>query len=361
MMHCSDIDANSHTENAQSFCKAFFSAPVKSRFVFGTNSYAQSIASQIEVAGFINDITDATSFLDKPIIKVSELPAGALVVSAVALGRPLTALQKLQDATVTHLDYFSFYEVSGLDIKPVTFWGAFKDEYKKNADKFLRIESLLSDDESLKTFRNIMDFRCTANIQHMHGYIDRQKQQYWEDFLCLQEDGEVFVDVGSFDGFTTEEFIKRCPNYRDVYVFEPEKKNLEVTRERLFKYNNIHFFEKGLSNEKGTVSFSTGGSGSVISEQGTEEIEIDALDNCVDDAVTYIKMDIEGAEGMAIDGARKTIQKNHPRLAICVYHKADCLWKIPEQIFSIRDDYDIYLRHYTEGVDETVMFFMPKK
>ena len=71
-------------------------------------------------------------------------------------------------------------------------------------------------------------------------------------------------------------------------------------------------------------------------------------------------MDIEGAEGVAIDGAKNTIMKCHPRMAICVYHKADDLWKIPEQIFSIRDDYKIYLRHYTEGVDETVIFFIPK-
>jgi hypothetical protein len=44
-----------------------------------------------------------------------------------------------------------------------------------------------------------------------------------------------------------------------------------------------------------------------------------------------------------------------------VYHQASDLWRIPQEIFSIRDDYTIYLRHYTEGVTETVMFFMPKK
>lgn len=41
--------------------------------------------------------------------------------------------------------------------------------------------------------------------------------------------------------------------------------------------------------------------------------------------------------------------------------KVDVFWKIPEQIFTIRDDYEIYMRHYTEGTDETVMFFIPKE
>ena len=108
------------------------------------------------------------------------------------------------------------------------------------------------------------------------------------------------------------------------------------------------------------MKFSSGGSVSAITEDGDIEIQVDALDSLVDDRISFIKMDIEGAESMAIDGARNTILRNHPRLAICVYHKDEDFWKIPEQIFSIRDDYNIYLRHYTEGVAETVMFFMPK-
>ena len=72
-------------------------------------------------------------------------------------------------------------------------------------------------------------------------------------------------------------------------------------------------------------------------------------------------MDIEGAESFAIEGAKETILKCHPKLALSVYHKKDDFWKIPEQIFNIRKDYDIYLRHYTEGTDETVMYFIPKE
>jgi hypothetical protein len=73
-------------------------------------------------------------------------------------------------------------------------------------------------------------------------------------------------------------------------------------------------------------------------------------------AWSFVKMGIEGAEGPAIEGARQTILKNHPRLAICVCHRADGFWRIPEQILST----SIYLRHYTEGLTETVMFFMPR-
>ena len=39
----------------------------------------------------------------------------------------------------------------------------------------------------------------------------------------------------------------------------------------------------------------------------------------------------------------------------------DYFWKILEQVLAIRDDYDIYMRHYTEGTNETVIFFIPNK
>ncbi len=94
---------------------------------------------------------------------------------------------------------------------------------------------------------------------------------------------------------------------------------------------------------------------------GETRIAVATLDSSLTDAPTLLKMDIEGAEALAIEGAQKTILEHHPRLAICVYHKMDDLWRIPRQVLAIRDDYDIYLRHYTEGVTETVMFFMPRR
>jgi FkbM family methyltransferase len=240
------------------------------------------------------------------------------------------------------------------------FWASFKSDYEANRNKYDWIEKLLSDEESHRIYKNIVDFRLSANLAHMNGYTDQQPVQYWEDFLGLKQEGEVFVDVGGFDGFTSEEFIKRCPDFGAVYIFEPEQKNMRACKERLDKFSNVHFMLMGLSNQKGTVKFLPGGSSSVISEDGTYEILVDTLDDCVDDAVSYIKMDIEGAESIAIEGAEKTILNHHPRLAICVYHKPDCLWKIPEQILAIRDDYNIFLRHYTESVTETVMFFIPR-
>lgn len=355
------VEKHEKDAGAINFCRDYSDTKRENRCVFGRNEYAVSIAGLVDVGFFIDDFTDEIEYLGKPIIKTEDIPNDALVVIAVTLGRPLTVEKKLFDAGVRHLSYFSFYKYSGLAVLPVTFWEAFEPDLRANEAKYKRMFERLEDDESKRIFEKIINFRISCDLSYMSGFSDRQKEQYFEDFLELEESGEVFVDVGGFDGFTTIEFIKRCPDYRAVYFFEPELKNMNVAQSRLAGYENIHFIQKGLSNTKDVVKFSVGGSSSVISDDGEVEIQVDSLDNMVSDTVTFIKMDIEGAEGLAIDGATKVIAECHPRLAVCVYHKADDLWKIPEQIFSIREDYKIYLRHYTEGVTETVMFFVPEK
>jgi hypothetical protein len=88
-------------------------------------------------------------------------------------------------------------------------------------------------------------------------------------------------------------------------------------------------------------------------------VDVRALDDCSLNNVSFMKMDIEGAELAALRGARKTIAKWKPRIAVCVYHQPDDFWTLPEETFSVHDDYQLYLRHYTEGVVESVMFFVP--
>ena len=59
-------------------------------------------------------------------------------------------------------------------------------------------------------------------------------------------------------------------------------------------------------------------------------------------------------------GARRHILKDHPKLAISVYRHPSDFWRIPEYVLGLREDYSIYLRHYSEGWSETVMYFIPR-
>ncbi|WP_104763403.1 hypothetical protein [Helicobacter aurati] len=61
----------------------------------------------------------------------------------------------------------------------------------------------------------------------------------------------------------------------------------------------------------------------------------------------------------ALLGMRNLISLYQPILAISVYHDVKDLYCIPQYIAKIRKDYRIYFRHYSQGLIESVMFFVP--
>ena len=81
-----------------------------------------------------------------------------------------------------------------------------------------------------------------------------------------------------------------------------------------------------------------------------------ALDVCVSDPVTFIKMDIEGAELEALKGSSKIIKKYMPKLAISLYHKKDDILEIPLYIKELVPEYKLYIRHYSNAGVETVLY-----
>ena len=342
---------------ARAFCDDFLSGR-QPRYILGRNIYAASIAQQVDVLGFIDEYTNEVEFLGKPILKMNDLPESAMVVSAVVL-RPLTAKEKLVKRNIRQIDYFSFRKYSGIKTEPALFWDEFEVDFDTHRDKYEWIYSLLADDESRETMEKLVNFHLSSDLNYMKGFTDLQHRQYFEEFLQLEPSGEVFVDVGGYDAYTTLEFINRCPNYLAVHVFEPESKNMTVIQGRLKECPNVHLHLCGLSNIPQILRFSANGSASQISEDGELEIRVVRLDDVLHEKATFIKMDVEGAELQALEGAKRVIIADHPRLAVSVYHRVDDFWRIPELILSYQKEFKIYLRHYTEGVTESVMFFIP--
>jgi len=346
--------------DAEKFCQTFLSNAGVPRYVLGRNEYAISVANKIEIDGFVDDFTVEDCFLGKPVIKTKQIPPTSYVVSAVVCGRPIIALKTLMDHNINCLDYFSFVKYSGLKIKKFSLFEKFTEDVKKSWNKYIWIYNRLADRKSKNLMMKLLNFRISLDLIHMEEIPFTQDTQYFDEFLSLQS-GEVFVDAGGFDGQTSLDFIKRCPKYQSIHLFDPDPDNLKLAKENLLKQKNIFFYPIGLANKKSILKLKSGeGPSSRISESGDMEVQVDTLDNLINERITFIKMDVEGAEVIALEGAKKHIITDHPKMAICCYHKFDDFWRIPEQVLSIRDDYFVYFRHYTEGTKETVLFFIPK-
>lgn len=67
-------------------------------------------------------------------------------------------------------------------------------------------------------------------------------------------------------------------------------------------------------------------------------------------------MDIEGAEMDALFVAQETIWRNHPKLAICIYHSDEDMIQIIEYVHSLVPEYKLFVRHHTRGRCETVLY-----
>lgn len=348
---------------ASAFCSEFLAQSSRPKYIFGINVYTRSVLDHIKVDGIIDDFTNEIVFQGIPIVKSKDVEANSLVLIA-AGGRPLSAKKQIDDLGIQNLDYFSFFKYSGFSsLTPIVFNETFTDDFRSYTVNYEWIHDLFADEASRTIFRKLINFRLNYNLDDLQGFSSRESEQYFEDFLQLALAGETFIDVGGFNGYNSLEFIKRCPQYSAIHLFEPEPESHLKCIQQLQGRPNIYCHAHGLADNKTLLRFEPSGSASKISSQGSTQIQVDRLDDVLQDNFkpTLIKMDIEGAELLAIEGAKHTIMTYHPRLAICVYHNAGDFWRIPQKILTLRKDYRIYLRHYSESIYETVMFFIPIK
>ncbi len=349
-------------DSIRQLCKDFICGN-SPRYIFGRTPYAADIARHIKPDGFIDDFTDDKLFLDVPVVRLSDVPKNAIVVSAIVDGRPVTADRVIKERGLESIDYFTFKNNSGLQLKEpgLVASSKFRLNYLHFKEKYDHIYAILADSLSQETFSRLVKFRLNENITEMKDFTFRPEDSYFEPFIDLNKENKIFVDVGSFDGETTLEFIRCFPDYSGVHVFEPEPKQMSVIREKLKGVSNIHYHECGASNCEDILKFTSSGSWSHLDKDGDIEVKINTIDNLIKEKVSFIKMDIEGHEYAALEGARQHILNDHPVLAICAYHLVDDFWKLPELVFSYRSDYKLYMRHYTEGMLETVYYFIPHK
>lgn len=189
-----------------------------------------------------------------------------------------------------------------------------------------------------------------------------EPSQYFDVFRPNRN--EVFVDCGCLDGKSAFGFAAWCEalSYDKIICFEPDIHNYEKCKNTLSKLGDCEVHRYAVSDKEGIVSFFLGGNGNsrIIDAEQLENVEtvntIDLDTFLQNQKVTFIKMDIEGAEYVALLGATQIIKEQKPRLAICLYHDFAHIVTIPKLLLSLRSDYKFKIRHYSMHECETVLF-----
>jgi FkbM family methyltransferase len=176
--------------------------------------------------------------------------------------------------------------------------------------------------------------------------------RYWDDeeTAFLPCESLTMCDAGAYNGDTLTQWLDRYgDSLKRYYGFEPNKSHfvrLGRTVEMLGMNDRSVIYPTGLGDQNTTLRFTEDGDGSRVDRRGRTIIKTNRLDDLNIDVIgkLYIKMDIEGFELEALKGARETIKKYKPNLAICVYHKANDIYRLPEYIKSLIPDYKCIIR-----------------
>lgn len=196
-------------------------------------------------------------------------------------------------------------------------------------------------------------------------FVAQEEQYFNPDFMTFEKE-EIFLDVGCCNLSSSIRLKGHCKTLKRVYAFEPDPHNYNICEKTAglhFKDGVVKIIRKGTWSENKTVSFDASSDGtSHVSESGGTSIEVVAIDDAIapGEKVTFIKMDVEGAELESLKGARHTIWRCKPKLAICIYHKASDMYEIPLYIKELVPEYKLYVRHHSNGASETGLYAMPR-
>jgi len=248
------------------------------------------------------------------------------------------------------------------DLSGLSF-GAVSVEFISNhAEPLRELSGWLGDDLSRRTLIGYLQARLTFDPGWLQG-LYRPDQYFPSDLIALTT-SERIVDAGAYDGDTIADFVARTQKrYEAIHAFEPDPRNFERLRRRVDELHLAHcdLHNAGTWEHTGTLRFRGDDARlSGIDSAGTETIRVEAIDDALgEDAVTFIKMDVEGAELMSLRGAQRSIARHRPILAICLYHRVEDLITIPAWIRQTLPEARLYLRLHTRHSQELVLYAVP--
>ena len=221
----------------------------------------------------------------------------------------------------------------------------------EHKEDFLWLYQHLIDYRSKKVLLAILlnwmefDFKMLAETREINfgDYFDL------DVFHCYTN--EVFVDLGAYIGDSALQFIDSYKKYKRVYCYEITPNIYAKLEQNTKGLPNIELRQKGAGEKQDKLYIHTNinsASANTLSqknENGEIGVDVVAIDKDITEPITFIKMDIEGAEQSALKGCAEQIRKNHPKLAICTYHNNEDIWKIARMVHEIDSSYQFYMRH----------------
>lgn len=185
-----------------------------------------------------------------------------------------------------------------------------------------------------------------VSIKNQLGIILYPNEIHLQNFLKRNLDlGDTAFDIGSNIGYTSILTSQLVGATGHVYSFEPINETCLILEKNINLNNckNLTIINKALSNKNGEVEFNIPDNGENLSmssmvwrgehnsnkKQIVKTIKIDDDPKLKNLSPKIIKIDVEGAEGLVLEGMQKLISRCKPYLYIeCTNIGRETTWSI---------------------------------
>lgn len=182
-------------------------------------------------------------------------------------------------------------------------------------DEYMNRELPIYYDEEYKLYYGM----CYGRRMYLsRKYDTAQKAGLYFQYACMEQDersphcylteyfriekGDVGVDVGAAEGIFALQVLDKVEH---IYLIEADADWCEALKATFCKERDKVTIIQGYVSDTG---------------QG-RNLSLDTVFR--DKKIDFIKMDIEGAEGKALQGARRLIERCVPKMAVCTYHNRE--------------------------------------
>lgn len=329
-------------------------------------AYKQFGEQGIPVRGIIDRNKDNVR-IPAPVFSPDETAAikkdNAIVVLTLVLTKPQEAesiITQLKALGFGHIYYWIDYVV-----QRAMFYSGLHDSdvFFNNQEKIRAVLTLLEDDESRDVLCGFIRGCITKEFGTHVKFTDAN--EYDPDLTPATTNWNCMIDAGAYTGDSLEGAMTYRKHLESYMAFEPDWENFELLHENVKGFQdrvtrmNLWPCAVGIGNQ--TVFFdASGNSNSKVSDNGTIPVPMVRLDDVIQTHSSQdrllIKMDIEGAELDALQGAANTICTRRPDLMICVYHRITDTWEIPLYLHHLLPKYRFKMRCYTVFGGETILY-----
>jgi FkbM family methyltransferase len=340
--------------------------------VYGIGTFGQELAGAlvqggVTVRSFI-DSRRPTAPLPAPYVQVDEASFDRPVVLGIcnpavdvaSLARDLEE-RGAHDVISPVTAAISAYRSSGIRVTNYWLTGDL-GVYETDRDAIDQARELLDDDESLRIFDSVRSYRTTGDLSAL-PVPDPLEHQYFPTGIEFLTSNMRYVDAGSFDGDTVRALRGRGAGVSALLALEPDPANYASAVEAIDGWTGVECVAAPLALSDSTRLATFDGSGTssaAVSEAGRITVQCVGLDDIAYGwSPSHVKMDIEGGETDALNGMRRLLADQRPRLAIATYHRPSDMWTLPNLIASLAE-YRFWLRTYAAQTFETVLYAIPR-